>query len=46
MAKETHINVTVDFIRWNGHTYDLRIPKHQTVKHLLLNLQETLDINM
>lgn len=44
MATETHINVTVDFSKWGGGKYDLRIPKHQTVKQLLLNLHETLDI--
>ena len=29
MAIQTHINVTVDFSKWNGNTYDLRIPNHQ-----------------
>lgn len=46
MAKKTHINVTIDFSNWEYEAYDLRIPKHQTVKQLLLNLQETLEIYM
>ncbi|HEK9103054.1 hypothetical protein KFD70_14535 [Bacillus pfraonensis] len=44
MAIQTHINVTVDFHKWNGNTYDLRIPNHQSVKYLLKNLIETLNI--
>ncbi|ABS21886.1 EsaB/YukD family protein [Bacillus cytotoxicus] len=44
MAVQTHINVTVDFRKWNESTYDLRIPIHQTVKYLLKNLVETLRI--
>ena len=35
MAIQTHINVTVDFSKWNGNTYDLRIPNHQSIKYLL-----------
>lgn len=46
MARETHINVTLDFTNWMGEIYDLRVPKHQTVKQLLLNLQETLNIQL
>lgn len=46
MANETHINVTLDFTNWREGTYDLRIPRHQTVKQLLLNLQETLSIQL
>ncbi|MEI3604075.1 EsaB/YukD family protein [Pseudogracilibacillus sp. SE30717A] len=46
MIKETHINVTVDFSNWGANVYDLRIPKHQTVKQLLINLQDTLGIQM
>lgn len=44
MAVQTHINVTVDFSKWNGKTYDLRIPNHQSIKYLLKNLIETLKI--
>ena len=35
MAIQTHINVTVDFSKWNRNTYDLRIPNHQSIKYLL-----------
>ncbi|EUJ33944.1 YukD family protein [Listeria floridensis FSL S10-1187] len=44
MAKKTHINVTVDFTRWGQPTYDLRIPLHQTVRALILNLANTLNL--
>ncbi|MDM5188342.1 EsaB/YukD family protein [Bacillus sp. DX4.1] len=44
MVIQTHINVTVDFNKWNGNTYDLRIPNHQSVKYLLKNLMETLKV--
>lgn len=46
MSNSTHMNVTVDFSNWGKSKYDLRIPKKQTVKQLLLNLQETLDISI
>lgn len=46
MAKQTHINITMDFSNWNNQQYDLRIPIQLTVKQLLLNLMETLDIPM
>lgn len=46
MIKQTHINVTIDFTNWNYTVYDLRIPNQLTVKQLLLNLQEALDIRM
>lgn len=46
MKANTHINVTIDFNNWNGGIYDLRIPIHQTIKQLFLNLQETLKIAM
>lgn len=46
MGENTHINVTIDFVNWNDHTYDLRIPTYQTVKQLLLNLRETLNLVM
>lgn len=45
MAIQTHINVTVDFSKWNGNTYDLRIPNHQSIKYLLKNLIDTLKID-
>ncbi|AND07576.1 EsaB/YukD family protein [Bacillus thuringiensis] len=45
MAIQTHINVTVDFNKWNGNTYDLRIPNHQSIKYLLKNLLDTLKID-
>lgn len=44
MAVQTHINVTIDFTKWDGGTYDLRIPNHQSIKYLLKNLVETLNI--
>lgn len=46
MKKNTHINVTIDFKNWNDEMYDLRIPTQQTVKQLLLSLEETLSIPM
>lgn len=46
MKSQTHINVTVDFSNWNAEKYDLRLPKYQTVKQLLINIQETLEITM
>ncbi|COE76886.1 MULTISPECIES: EsaB/YukD family protein [Bacillus cereus group] len=45
MTIQTHINVTVDFNKWNGNTYDLRIPNHQSIKYLLKNLLDTLKID-
>ncbi|HFK6935257.1 TPA: EsaB/YukD family protein [Listeria monocytogenes] len=40
-----HINVTVDFSEWQENTiYDLRIPAHQPVRQLIINLAETLGI--
>ncbi|WP_099223954.1 EsaB/YukD family protein [Listeria costaricensis] len=44
MAKETHIDVTVDLENWGAGQYDLRIPIHQPVKALIQNLAETLKI--
>ncbi|MGC4376901.1 EsaB/YukD family protein [Fictibacillus sp. Mic-4] len=46
MPAETHINVTVDFSKWDGDQYDLRIPVHQTVKQLLGNITETLNLSL
>lgn len=46
MSKKTHINVTIDFSNWGGGEHDLRIPVHQPIKPLLLNLMETLKIDM
>lgn len=45
MATGTHINVTIDFSNWGDVSYDLRIPVHQQVKPLLLNLAETLNLD-
>jgi uncharacterized ubiquitin-like protein YukD len=45
MPNDTHINVTVDFGNWDGPEYDLRIPVHQPIKQLLMNLVETLKLN-
>ncbi|HLR81278.1 MAG TPA: EsaB/YukD family protein [Bacillota bacterium] len=44
MSKNTHVNVTIDFRNWEAGIYDLRIPAHQSVKSLLLNLMDTLQI--
>ncbi|MHC5251656.1 EsaB/YukD family protein [Listeria kieliensis] len=46
MAKETHLNVTVDFSKWGAEVYDLRIPVGQPVRALIDNLKETLKIDM
>ncbi|HEL6628233.1 TPA: hypothetical protein UPF69_002110, partial [Listeria monocytogenes] len=45
MAKNTHMNVTVDFTNWGASKYDLRIPVHQPIKALIINLAETLKID-
>lgn len=44
--KRTHINVTVDLSNRKLETYDLRIPIQLTVKQLLINIQEALNIEM
>lgn len=46
MAQVTHINVTIDFRpRVDGEKmYDLRIPIQVTVKQLLQNVMDTLNI--
>lgn len=44
MKVESHVNVTVDFSNWGGGSYDLRIPRYQTVKQLLINLEQTIPI--
>lgn len=46
MFNNTHINVTINFSNWDGPEYDLRIPVHQPVKQLLLNLVETLKLDL
>ena len=46
MLNATHINVTIDFGNWGGPEYDLRIPVHQPIKQLLLNLVETLKLDV
>lgn len=41
-----HIDVTIDFtLVGNGGTYDLRIPIQVSVKHLLLDVVETLRLS-
>lgn len=39
------MNVTVDFTNWGASKYDLRIPVHQPIKALIINLAETLKID-
>ena len=46
MPSGTHINVTVDFSRHGYSRYDLRIPVPQPVKPLLVNLVQTLNLNI
>lgn len=46
MSKDTHINVTVDFKMKHKGQYDVRIPVHQPVKRLLVNLAEALDLDI
>jgi uncharacterized ubiquitin-like protein YukD len=46
MPSGTHINVTVDFSRHGYSQYDLRIPIHQPVKRLLVNLAQTLNLDV
>lgn len=46
MAGNTHINISIDFQNWRSGRFDLRIPIQLTVKQLLVNLQETLEIPM
>jgi uncharacterized ubiquitin-like protein YukD len=45
MPNDTHINVTVNFGNWGEPEYDLRIPVHQPIKQLLMNLVETLKLD-
>ncbi|EIA21332.1 YukD family protein [Listeria fleischmannii 1991] len=46
MVKQTHLNVTVDFTKWGESQKDLRIPAHQPIKALILNLAETLKFEL
>jgi len=46
MPRETHVNVTVDFSKWSKGRYDVRIPAHQPIKQLLVNLIETLNLEI
>jgi uncharacterized ubiquitin-like protein YukD len=46
MPSETHVNVTVDFSKWGKGQYDVRIPVHQPIKLLLMNLAETLNLDI
>lgn len=45
MAAQTHINVTIDFSRFGAENRDLRIPVHQPVKALIVNLADTLKLD-
>ncbi|WP_053218438.1 EsaB/YukD family protein [Virgibacillus senegalensis] len=46
MAKDTHINVTMDFRKRinGGGVYDLRIPSSVSVKQLLQYVMDTLNL--
>ncbi|MFB5198011.1 EsaB/YukD family protein [Neobacillus sp. KR4-4] len=46
MSSQTHVNVTVDFSRWGQGQYDVRIPAHQPMKQLLVNLAESLKLDL
>lgn len=46
MSSKTHVNVTLDFQHWGESEYDLRIPVHQPIKQLLLNVADTLQLNL
>ncbi len=46
MPSASHVNVTVDFSKWGKGRYDVRIPVHQPLKLLLLNLAETLNFDI
>jgi len=46
MPSQTHVNVTVDFSRWGKGHYDVRIPAHQPINQLLVNLAETLNLDL
>ncbi|MGE6599713.1 EsaB/YukD family protein [Bacillus proteolyticus] len=46
MAGQTYINVTIDFSKWDSRLYDLRIPTHQPVKQLLMNIAEALKLDV
>lgn len=46
MGKQGHINVTFDFNNWDDTAYDLRIPVHQPLKQLLMNVSNTLKIDL
>jgi len=44
MQLNSHVDVTFDFSNWGGNMYDLRIPRYQTVKQLLINLEQTIPV--
>ncbi|WP_088052165.1 EsaB/YukD family protein [Virgibacillus dakarensis] len=47
MLHDTHIDVTIDFSnRGDAGLYDLRIPVQLSVKQLLLNVMETLKLDL
>lgn len=46
MSSKTHVNVTIDFQNLGESEYDLRIPIHQPIKQLLINIVQTLQLNL
>lgn len=46
LSNTTHINVSIDFSKWDYGAFDLRIPVHQPIKKLLGNITETLNLNI
>lgn len=46
MSNKTHVNVTLDFRNLGELEYDLRIPIHQPVKQLLMNVIQTLRLQI
>ncbi|MFA8437451.1 EsaB/YukD family protein [Pueribacillus sp. YX66] len=46
MSSKTHVNVTLDFQHLGESEYDLRIPIHQPIKQLLINIIQTLQLNV
>ncbi|UYM81888.1 hypothetical protein OF848_16565 [Heyndrickxia coagulans] len=45
MPAGTHLNVTVDFQKWQKGRYDVRIPAHQPVRQLLSQLMDALGLD-
>lgn len=46
MTSNTHVNVTMDFRYVGESEYDLRIPTHQPIKQLLMNVIQTLQLSL